>query len=61
MVNLDLTQDETNILQTTLENELSDLRYEIGNTDSLDYRNELKEKKVVLKKVLNALDARECQ
>jgi len=59
MINLDLTQDETNILRTTLENELSDLRYEIGNTDSLDYRNELKEKKAILKKVLNALDAHE--
>jgi len=59
MVHLDLTDKETAILDAALESYLSDLRYEIGNTDSLDYRNMLKERKAVLRKVANTLAAGE--
>ncbi len=55
MVHLDLTEKETTILNEALESYLSDLRYEIGNTDSLDYRNMLKERKAVLRKLANIL------
>ncbi len=55
MVNLDLTDKERDILRAALESYLSDLRYEIGNTDSLDYRNNLKVNKAVLRKVADAL------
>jgi len=55
MVHLDVTDKERDILRAVLENDLSDLRYEIGNTDSMDYRNELKVKKAVLRKVVDAL------
>jgi len=55
MIHLDLTDEEAGILDEALESYLSDLRYEIGNTDSLDYRNMLKNKKAVLRKVANTL------
>jgi len=55
MVHLDLTDKETTILDAAMESYLSDLRYEIGNTDSLDYRNMLKERKAVLRKLVNIL------
>jgi len=55
MVHLDLTDKETTILDEALESYLSDLRYEIGNTDSLDFRNMLKERKAVLRKLANIL------
>jgi len=55
MVHLDLSDEEASVLHAALESYLSDLRYEIGNTDSLDYRNDLKAKKAVLRKVADAL------
>jgi len=55
MVHLDLTDKEMTILDEVLESYLSDLRYEIGNTDSLDFRNMLKERKAVLRKVADTL------
>ena len=36
-------------------NYLSDLSYEIADTDSLDFRNELKAKRAVLEKIQQAL------
>ncbi len=55
MVHLDLTDKEMTILDEVLESYLSDLRYEIGNTDNLDFRNMLKERKAVLRKLANIL------
>ena len=45
MIQLDLTKDEKAILAEILENDLSDLRMEITDTDSLDFREMLKNKK----------------
>ncbi len=55
MIQLDLTKEEKDILTEILENDLSDLRMEITDTDSLDFREMLKKQKEVLKKVLETL------
>ena len=55
MINLDLTKEENDILAMVLESYLSDLRMEIADTDSMDFRESLKKRKDVLKKVLETL------
>ncbi len=55
MINLDLTKEENDILAMVLESYLSDLRMEIADTDSMDFRESLKKKKDVLNKVLETL------
>ncbi len=57
MIQLELSDSEKNHLIEALESYLSDLRYEIADTDSLDFREKLKEKKAALEKVLAALKA----
>ncbi len=57
MTQLDLTKDEHETLVGVLESYLSDLRMEIANTDTLDFRDLLKERKRVIQKVLAALEA----
>ena len=57
MIQLDLSTEEAHVLATILDQELSDLSYEIANTDSLDFRQKLKAKRVVMRKVLAALTA----
>lgn len=56
MIRIDLTDDEREILGQILEHELSDLRMEIADTDSKDFRDMLKRRKEVLHKVLEALE-----
>jgi len=55
MINLDITKEENDILAMVLESYLSDLRMEIADTDSMDFRESLKKRKEVLKKVLETL------
>ena len=55
MTQLDLTKEEKDILTEILENDLSDLRMEITDTDSLDFREMLKKQKEVLTKELETL------
>ncbi len=55
MIQIDLTNSEKDHLIEALESYLSDLRYEIADTDSLDYREKLKEKKAALEKALAAI------
>ncbi|MFN3531212.1 MAG: hypothetical protein ACK41Q_01655 [Candidatus Brocadia sp.] len=55
MISLDLTQEEKDILIGILENDLSDLRMEIADTDNMDFRETLKGQKGVLQKVLETL------
>lgn len=55
MIQLDLTAEEQEILRTVLESYHSDLRMEIADTDSQDFREMLKERKAVVRKVLEAL------
>jgi hypothetical protein len=55
MLHLDLTSDEREIMTTVLESYLSDLRMEIANTDRKAFRDMLKERKQVIRKVLSAI------
>lgn len=55
MINLDLTKEEKDTLIGILENDLSDLRMEIADTDNMDFRETLKNQKAVLQKVLEVL------
>ena len=55
MIHLDLDATERNTLMETLESYLSDLSYEIADTDSYDYREQLKAKRDVLNKILQAV------
>ncbi len=52
MISLDLSPAEREILADVLDSYLSDLRMEIANTDSMDFRDRLKTRKSVVQKVL---------
>lgn len=52
---LDLAEGEANVLRDVLTDYLSDLRMEIVDTDQMDFRDTLKERKRVLEKVLEDL------
>jgi len=55
MPTVQLSDEEKDVLVDLLEKDVSDLRYEIGNTDSYDYRQGLKHREEVLKKILGQL------
>lgn len=55
MIQLDLSDSEKQLLIETLESYLSDLRYEIADTDLQEFREKLKQKKAALEKVVAAL------
>lgn len=55
MATIELNEDEAATLRKVLENYLSDLRMEIADTDALDYREQLKERKALLNRVLEQL------
>ncbi|MFA7535244.1 MAG: hypothetical protein WCY68_04075 [Desulfuromonadales bacterium] len=52
---LEMTPEEGRLLQEVMESYLSDLRMEISDTDSLDYRMMLKERKERLAQILKKL------
>lgn len=56
MIHLDLDEEEKAILGEVLKNYLSDLSYEIADTDTQDFREKLKAKRAVLKKIQDALE-----
>ena len=55
MLHVELDQEEQEILSDILANCLSDLSYEIADTDNMDYRERLKVKRQVLEKISAAL------
>jgi hypothetical protein len=57
MVQFELTPIEAEVLKMVLEDYLSDLRMEIADTDSMDYREKLKARKMVLRKVVSLINA----
>lgn len=61
MIHLELDEEETALLQQTLEDCLSDLRVEISDTHSLDYKAMLKTKKALLIKIQDALNESKLQ
>jgi len=56
MLQLELSSEEIATLRETLESVLSDLRYEINDTDSHDYREMLKLKQSLLERVIGQLN-----
>ena len=57
MPELKLTNDEAKTLHSVLTEYLSDLRMEIANTDSFDFREDLKRTETLLKRLIADLEA----
>jgi hypothetical protein len=57
MVELRLSDAEAALLTEVLEGDLSDLRMEIARTDSVEYREKLKERAEFLKDTIRELSA----
>ena len=57
MVHIDLDPTEAEVLKMVLESYLSDLRMEIADTDSQDFREKLKARKMTLRKVVALINA----
>ena len=55
MTHLKLDEEEKEVLIEVLESTLSDLRYEIADTDLHDFKERLKTKKAVLMKLLDTV------
>jgi hypothetical protein len=56
MVQLPLTREESDTLREVIESYLSDLRMEIADTDSMDFREGLKQRERFLTKLLKQLE-----
>jgi hypothetical protein len=46
---IQIADDEAEVLRSVLEEYISELRMEVSNTDSMDFREELKRKEEILK------------
>lgn len=55
MLQIELTDEEQRILREILESDLSDLRMEIRETDDRSFKEMLKNKEQVMKKILATL------
>ncbi len=55
MRQLTLTEEEAGTLRRVLEQYVSDLRMEIADTDSMDFRDQLKREEAFLKKLIEQL------
>jgi hypothetical protein len=53
VINLELTSDELKVLEEALEHSVSDLAMELAHTDSHDFKEKLKERKVALDHLLD--------
>jgi hypothetical protein len=57
MIRFDLDDEEALELLTVLEEYLGDLRMEVADTDSMDYREMLKGREVIIKNMIAKLKA----
>lgn len=55
MASLELTPNEASLLKEYLDRDLADLSYEISNTDSKDYRDNLKAQRDQLRAISERL------
>jgi hypothetical protein len=55
MIQIELAEPEARIFGEILEGVLSDLRMEIADTDRMDFRESLKQRKSVIQRVLDQL------
>jgi len=56
MANLELDKEELATLKEVLENDISELRMEIAGTDTFKFREMLKHKEQILKKIFYAIE-----
>jgi hypothetical protein len=56
VISIDFTSAERKLLREMIDGMLSELRMEIADTDRLEYREMLRARKVVLQRVLDAMD-----
>jgi len=62
MLHIDLTVDERDLLEQMLDACLTDLRGEISATHSHEYKQDLKQREVLLRKIIAAVhEARELE
>jgi len=52
---IQIAEEEAEVLRSVLEEYISELRMEVANTDSMDFREELKRKEAVLKAMVKQL------
>jgi len=52
---IQIAEDEVEVLRSVLEEYISELRMEVANTDSMDFRDDLKRKEEVLKALVGRL------
>ncbi|HEY3173632.1 MAG TPA: hypothetical protein VGK86_13775 [Thermoanaerobaculia bacterium] len=52
---IQLAEEEAEVLRSVLEEYISELRMEVANTDSMDFRENLKRKEEILKALVNQL------
>jgi hypothetical protein len=57
VISLELSNEESKILVDVLTSHLSDLRMEIADTDQMDFREQLKQRKAVIEKAITGLKA----
>jgi hypothetical protein len=57
MIKLDLTTDEIQILVEMLDTAISEIRMEIMQTDSREYRKMLQEREILLKNMFTTMSA----
>lgn len=55
MVNLSLEENQVQLLKEILESTVADLGYEIGNTATHDFKEQLKERRSELNRILEIL------
>ena len=56
MIQLMITEEERELLMDILENDISDLRMEIADTDRRGYREMLKNREILMKNIQQKLD-----
>ena len=56
MIQLKITEEERELLIEILENDISDLRMEIADTDRREYRDMLKNREAMMKKIQQKLE-----
>jgi hypothetical protein len=52
---IQLAEEEAEVLRSVLEEYISELRMEVANTDSMDFREDLKRKEEILKALVGRL------
>ena len=55
MLHIDLTEEERDLLENMLESCLSDLRVEVSDTARHDYKQMLKQREAILRKIIAAV------